>query len=374
MNKRRLSTVLLAASIALVLLSIYMAVMFAPVPQTSVKAAGEAMPSIDGAKIRVAGFVAEVFFVQTPPLNQDGPRTVTFSLADFRDYERYLSANESGQLDTTWWTVRPIDIVSHSGAPFSGSSFVDAYITPGTNLSVEATVHAAKIGPDSNVTGYSLSSSDGGDFTIGGPASAYSVLTAPVAQKIFYFHMPSAWVAYLSFGTTLIGSAMYLRTKKQKFDDLAFSSAEIGIVFATIAILTGPIWAKQEWGVYWRWDDVRLVTTFIMWLVYIGYLMLRAALSEPHAKARVSAVYGLLGFVAVPLSFLSSRVAPLMRSSHPQVIATGSGSLSPAAGMAVGIAVVAFTVLFITMLIKRMEIAESEEELEEIKRRAGGEE
>jgi len=279
---------------------------------------------------------------------------------------------ESGDLDSKWWTVRPIDVWSVSGGMLGYGP--QATILTGSNLSVEAKVIDWGFGPNSNVTGVSLISQSGDDFSYGESAGNFGLMSAPVAQKIFYFHMPSAWVSYLAFGTTLLGSALYLRTRKPKYDHLAFSSAELGVVFATLAILTGPIWAKQEWGVYWRWSDTRLVTTFIMWLVYIGYLMLRAAMSEQHAKARVSAVYGVLSFVAVPMSFLSSRVAPLLNSSHPQVIATSSGSLSPAAGMTVGIAVIAFTVLFITMLIKRIEIAEAEEELEEIKRKIGEEE
>jgi heme exporter protein C len=198
-------------------------------------------------------------------------------------------------------------------------------------------------------------------------------MTAPVAQKIFYFHMPSAWVSYLAFFVTLVASALYLKTRAIKYDRWAFSSAQLGVLFATIAITTGPVWAKQEWGVYWRWDDTKLVTTFVLWLVYIGYLMLRGSMTDAGTRARVGAVYGILGFVTVPMSLLSSRIAPLLQSSHPQVIASNSGSLSPEAGMTIGIAIVAFTLLFITMLIRRVEIAESEEELEELKRTIGGE-
>jgi heme exporter protein C len=218
-----------------------------------------------------------------------------------------------------------------------------------------------------------LSSWSGDDFEFAESSGEFGVFSAPIAQKIFYFHMPSAWVSYLSFFTTLLFAALYLKTRKMAYDRVAHCSAELGVLFATMAILTGPIWAKQEWGVYWRWDDTKLVTTFVLWLVYIGYLVLRAAVADPAARARVSAVYGILGFITVPMSLLSSRVAPLLRSSHPQVIASSSGSLSPEAGLTVGVAVMAFTFLFITMLIKRVEIAESEDELEELKRNIGGE-
>jgi heme exporter protein C len=246
-------------------------------------------------------------------------------------------------------------------------------ITLGANLSVHATVVEENIGPNSAITGFSLSIPDSGSVSVALGGGGFGTMSAPVAQKIFYFHMPSAWVSYLAFFVTLVSSALYLKSRDVKYDRWAQSAAELGVLFATIAILTGPIWAKQEWGVYWRWSDTKLVTTFILWLVYIGYLMLRASVADSGTRARVSAVYGVVGFVTVPMSLLSSRIAPLLRSSHPEVIASNTGSLSPEAGLTIGIAVVAFTMLFITMLIKRVEIAESEEELEELKRAIGGE-
>ena len=372
MNRRKLGTILLVVSVVLILMTVYLAIFFAPLPQTGVKSAGEIMSSVEGSRLQVAGFVSAVYHrnVMLPDL----PNQVLFSIADFRDYGRYLQAAAANNLDQQWWTVRPIDVKSSSGGLWSGGGpDIGGKIVAGTNMSVNGMVTSREIGPNSNVTGFSLASGNGNDIAFG-PVGSFGLMTAPVAQKIFYFHMPSAWACYLSFGVTLVGSALFLKTRNQKYDRVAYSSAEIGIVFATIAILTGPVWAKQEWGVYWRWDDMKLVTTFVLWLVYIGYLSLRAAISEPSTKARVSAVYGVLSFITVPMSFLSSRVAPLLQSSHPQVIATSSGSLSPQAGMTIGIAVVAFTVLFITMLIKRVEIAEAEEELEELKRKIGEEE
>jgi len=372
MDRKKLGTILVVVSVVLILMTVYLAVFFAPLPQTGVKSAGEILSSVEGSKLKVAGFVSAVYSIHFGML--DGPDEVIFSLADFRDYGRYLQANATHSLNQQWWTVRPIDIKSISGGLNSRMGpNLGGVIVVGANLSMDGIVTSNTIAPNSNVTGFSLSSGSGNDITFGSVGS-FGLMTAPVAQKIFYFHMPSAWACYLSFGVTLVGSALFLKTRDHRYDMMAYSSAEIGIVFATIAILTGPVWAKQEWGVYWRWDDMKLVTTFVLWLVYIGYLSLRAAISEPSAKARVSAVYGILSFITVPMSFLSSRVAPLLQSSHPQVIATSSGSLSPQAGMTIGIAVVAFTVLFITMLIKRVEIAEAEEELEELKRKIGDEE
>ncbi len=372
-DMKRLGTILMVVSVALILATAYLALFYAPLPQTSVKSAGEIMSLEEGSSLQVAGFVSTIYDRHLGAI--DAPDRVVFALADFRDYGRYLQAEAAGHLDQQWWTVRPLDVISLSGGYRIGdaSPAIGSLIVLGGNLSVRGQVLERGIGVNSNVTGFSLSSLSGDDFKFG-PAGEFGIMTAPVAQKIFYFHMPSAWACYLAFGVTLVGSAVFLKTRNEKYDKIAYSAAEIGVVFATIAILTGPIWAKQEWGVYWRWNDMKLVTTFVLWLVYIGYLSLRAAISEPEAKARVSAVYGILGFISVPMSFLSSRVAPLLESSHPQVIASSSGSLSPQAGMTIGIAVVAFTVLFITMLIKRVEIAEAEDELEELKRRIGEEE
>ena len=373
MEKSKLGRIILVGAAILMLLTTYLAVIYVPLPQTSVKSADKILSSVEGSRIRVAGFVSDVFYNYSYVFGQIN--IVRFSIADFSDYQRYLAAAAGNQLDSQWWTVRPIDVevrTKHKGF-IMGSDDGQRNFGNGSNLSVLGCVGDRGIGPNSNVTGFFLGTSSWDDVTIGTSPGQFGIMTAPVAQKIFYFHMPSAWVSYLAFFVTLVASALYLKTRDIKYDRWAFSSAELGVLFSTIAITTGPVWAKQEWGVYWRWDDTKLVTTFVLWLVYIGYLMLRASMTDTGTRARVGAVYGILGFVTVPMSLLSSRVAPLLQSSHPQVIASNSGSLSPEAGMTIGIAIIAFTLLFITMLIRRVEIAESEDELEELKRTIGGE-
>jgi heme exporter protein C len=372
MDKSKLGRIILVGAAILMLLTTYLAVIYVPLPQTSVKSADKILSSVEGSRIRVAGFVSDILNL---PREFNPAQVIRFSLADFSDYQRYLAAAMVDQLDSQWWTVRPIDVEIYEVPKLMLAGIVDGPqdFIKGTNLSVLARVMDKGIGSNSNVTGFSLETSSWNDVTIGTSPGQFGIMTAPVAQKIFYFHMPSAWVSYLAFFVTLIASALYLKTRKIKYDRWAFCSAELGVLFSTIAITTGPVWAKQEWGVYWRWDDTKLVTTFVLWLVYIGYLMLRASMTDTGTRARVGAVYGILGFVTVPMSLLSSRVAPLLQSSHPQVIASNSGSLSPEAGMTIGIAIIAFTLLFITMLIRRVEIAESEEELEELKRTIGGE-
>lgn len=374
MDMGKLGKILLITAAVLMLLTTYLAVFYAPLPQTSVKSADKILTSIEGSRIRIAGFVSNIDYNHTVESGLVGHR-VEFSIADFSDYPRYLAAFASGQLDTQWWTVRPIDVRLFLLPGWSLLSLsMPAEFREGANISVDGKVFEAKVGPNSEITGFCLYGRDWNAVTFGTSPGQFGIMTAPVAQKIFYFHMPSAWVSYLAFFVTLVMSALYLKTRDTKYDRWAFCSAELGVLFATIAITTGPVWAKQEWGVYWRWDDTKLVTTFILWLVYIGYLMLRSSMADPGTKARVGAVYGILGFVTVPMSLLSARIAPLLQSSHPEVIASSSGSLSPEAGMTIGVAVVAFTLLFITMLIKRVGIAESEDELEELKREIGGEE
>ena len=372
MNTRRLGLILTAISAVLILVTTYLAIFFAPLPATSVKSAGQILSTIEGSEISVSGFVTNLNITLRAIV--DIPNIIILSLADFSDYQRYVQAADAGNTSGTWWTVRPIDVrILSGGLTIDRDPDITSEIHNGSNMSVLGKVVHESIGPNSAIVGYSLDVPRSRDVTIGAPG-AFSVMTAPVAQKIFYFHMPSAWVSYVAFFITLVASILYLRSRDFKYDRLAMSSAELGVLFATIAIATGPVWAKQEWGVYWRWDDTKLVTTFIMWLVYIGYLSLRAAMADPGLKARVSAVYGILGFVTMPMSLLSARIAPLLRSSHPEVIASKSGSLSPEAGMTIGVAVIAFTILFAAMLIKRVEIAQDEEELEELKRIVGGEE
>ena len=191
---------------------------------------------------------------------------------------------------------------------------------------------------------------------------------APYAQKIFYFHVPAAWVSFLAFGVVLIGSIQFLRKPDRKWDTIAYSSAEVGIVFCTLAIATGPIWGKAEWDVYWRWQDTKLTITFILWLIFIAYLILRGG-AESEDKSRLAAVFGIIGFVCVPLSFISSRI---WQSMHPNVVGTSEGSMGSGAGMGLGMGVIAFTFLYLFIVRKRIKIQEMHYKINELKDRIGG--
>ncbi len=192
--------------------------------------------------------------------------------------------------------------------------------------------------------------------------------TAPMAQKIFYFHVPSAWVSFLAFGVVFVMSILYLKTSSRKWDVIAYSSAEIGVVFCTLTIVTGPIWGKAEWGVYWRWEDTKLTITFILWLIYVAYLVLRGGV-ENEDKSRLAAVFGIIGFVCVPLSFFSSRI---WQSMHPNVVASSGGSMSMETGVGLLMGVIAFTFLYIFMLRKRIFLQEMSSTLNDLKEKIGG--
>jgi len=146
-------------------------------------------------------------------------------------------------------------------------------------------------------------------------ALAYTPIEATqgAAQKIFYIHVPSAWVAFLAFGIVGVCSILYLLLKDVRLDRLAACAAEVGLVFTTGVLLTGPLWGRPVWGVWWTWD-MRLTSTLFLWFIMFGYLVLRSAVHEPGQRARFSAVLGILGAALVPFIHVSVY---LFRTLHP---------------------------------------------------------
>src|SRR3982751_3566619 len=120
------------------------------------------------------------------------------------------------------------------------------------------------------------------------------------AQKIFYLHVPAAWVAFLAFFLVAIASAVYLWLRDPRLDQFAESSAEVGVVFTSVVLITGPLWARPIWGTYWAWWDVRLVSTLFLWFIYVSYIVLRGAIESPDLRARFSAILGILGALLIP--------------------------------------------------------------------------
>jgi heme exporter protein C len=187
-------------------------------------------------------------------------------------------------------------------------------------------------------------------------------------QRIFYFHVPSAWVAFLAFFLVFLFSITYLVKRDKKWDILAGTCAEIGVIFCSLVLITGPIWAKPVWGIWWTWD-ARLTLTLVLWLIYVGYLMLRHYVIDPEKKATFSAVLGIIGFVDVPIVHMSIR---WWRTQHPQPVIAGGSDSGLAASMlyTLFVCMAAFTLLFIYLLRKRTALENMKEDLEALRQRA----
>ncbi len=193
-------------------------------------------------------------------------------------------------------------------------------------------------------------------------------MTAPVDRlqgeytRIIHVHVPTAWLAFLAFGVTALGSIGYLIRRNPRWDRMAASSAEIGVLFTGLALITGMIWGNVVWGRPWDWGDARLTTTALMFFVYLGYLALRRAIDDPEARARRSAILGVIAVVQVPLVYFSVN---LFRTLH-QVQSISPGGADMPTGMLVAMLVnlAAFTVLYVSLLVWRMGIAQVETERE----------
>ena len=185
-------------------------------------------------------------------------------------------------------------------------------------------------------------------------------------QRIFYFHVPSAWAAYLAFGIVFLGSIAFLRTGSRRWDLMALSAAEVGVVFCSLVLITGPIWAKPVWGTYWQWD-ARLTSSLIMWLTYVGYLLLRGLAEDPQRIARPAAVVGIVGFVNVPIVHFSVRWWRTLHPSGPTVadLEESSGLGSPEL-LAFFTALIGFTLLFALLLTLRVRLGHLSDRVEQL--------
>ncbi len=184
--------------------------------------------------------------------------------------------------------------------------------------------------------------------------------TMGLAQKIFYYHLSVAMWAFVAFFVNCVASICYLKTKKSKYDCVAVASGEIGLLFATLTLITGMLWGKNSWNVWWTWDP-RLTTTLILWFIYAGYLTVRT-MPTPKAPS-MAAVVGIIGFIDVPLVFFSAR---LWRSIHPSVFTSKGIGLETEMIHTVLACVGIFSFLFFALLIIRSIQKMNEEKLEEL--------
>lgn len=188
-------------------------------------------------------------------------------------------------------------------------------------------------------------------------------------QKVFYFHVAAGWVGMLSFLFAAIAGILYLIKKTKIWDLVGVAAVEIGIVFIFINIVTGSIWARPIWNTWWTWDP-RLTTATIMELVYIAYLMLRQGIDDPERRSRFGAVYAIIGFLSVPLTFFSIRI---FRTIHPVVIAgsdssaVGTFDMTPTMFQTMMVSIVVFSILFVDLVWHRIRLGKLANQVEEMK-------
>lgn len=199
------------------------------------------------------------------------------------------------------------------------------------------------------------------------PVSVKQAAGDPANFKIFYFHLPIAISAYLAFAVVFISSVLYLRGKQQKWDITALSAAEVGVIFAFLTLASGSIWAKSAWGDYWVTWDVRLNTSLVLFLIYLAYLMVRQAVEEPEKRARLSAVFGIVGFIGVPLSYMSIRLWN-RATMHP--VAELNTTLGPLL-ITLLINFAAFFLLAASLILLRIDNEQLKEKGNELKRVKG---
>jgi heme exporter protein C len=192
--------------------------------------------------------------------------------------------------------------------------------------------------------------------------------TMHVLYRIFYFHAAAAWAGMTAFFVCFVANLLYVWRRDEKWDALAISSAEVGLAFITVVLITGPIWAKPAWGIYWTWD-ARLTSTFVLWLLYISYLLLRTLIEEPDRRALLSALFGIFAFIDVPIVFGAIR---WWRTQHPApVIMGGPGSgLDPTMRKVFFFSVLAMHVLMAFLIAERYGLEKLRTDLELVRREA----
>jgi heme exporter protein C len=171
-------------------------------------------------------------------------------------------------------------------------------------------------------------------------------------QRIFYFHVPIAWVGMLAFIVMAVAGVAYLWKKDERWDWVARAAAEIGMVFISLALITGSIWGRTTWGTWWTWD-ARLTTTLILWFIYIGYLMLRSYMGRTPASARAGAVMAIICVIDVPIIYESVN---WWRTLHPAAEVGVAGALPPSVVLTLMVSLTAFTVLYAVLMISAYQL------------------
>jgi heme exporter protein C len=196
-----------------------------------------------------------------------------------------------------------------------------------------------------------------------------------LVQKVFYFHVAAGWAGMLGFLVAAVAAIIYLSTGENRWDVLSHSSVEVGMLFALINVVTGSIWARPIWNTWWTWDP-RLTTVTIMLLIFAAYFILRSGIDDPLRRARFASVYTIVGFLSIPLTFFSAR---MFRTIHPIIIGAGQISGSSPFGTTGAfdmstrmlqtflLSLLAFSVVFTSLLWHRVHLGNLAEEVEQLK-------
>lgn len=187
-----------------------------------------------------------------------------------------------------------------------------------------------------------------------------------ITQKIFYFHVPSAYTMYIGVTACVLGSLGYLVTRRPSYDAFAQAGAELAVLFASVVLVTGPLWGRKAWGTYWVWDP-RLTTTLLGTLIFVGYLVLHGSSNTGESEKRFSAAMALMGACVMPVIHYSVR---LWRGQHPTVITSAGGGIAPEMKTALGVSFLAFTLLAAALLWLRTSLALGEARLEALRTEA----
>ncbi len=183
------------------------------------------------------------------------------------------------------------------------------------------------------------------------------------AQRIFYIHVPMAWLAYLAYGVLFVGSVGYLWKKTWKWDRLARAAAELGFLFTTLVLITGSLWGRPIWGTWWQWE-ARLTTTLILWFIYLGYFMLRSFAGERERAARHGAILGIIGAIDIPIIHQSVE---WWRTLHPEpvVLDTGGPNLPDSMLYTLLVMFAGFTILYAFLMGMKIRVESVRDEISE---------
>ncbi len=184
-----------------------------------------------------------------------------------------------------------------------------------------------------------------------------------VSQRIFYFHVPLGWIGMVSIVVVAVASILHLATGRQKWDDLAYSTAELGVIFASLILVTGAVWGKPVWGVWWTWDP-KLTTTLALWFVYVGYLMVRAYGPAGGQGRRFASVIAVIGAIDAPIIY---KATDWWRSAHPDN--NIPSDLDGRMLLTLLVSVVTFSVIYLYLLMERYSLRKSESDLDELHQR-----